>query len=347
MIRFGSPEYAPLFLLLLPLAGLYVWSWLHSRAALRRVASEALHPILMPERSRVRPWIRLVLMLGATAFLILALMNPLVGSRYEKVRLTGVDLMVALDVSASMNAQDILPSRIVTAKKELAALIQRLTGDRIGLIVFAGESYTQVPLTTDYNAALLLADIVTVGSAPRPGTAIGSAIDLARESFKTSQGKGKALIIISDGENHEDDPVDAAKSAASEGIVTHCIGMGSPEGTGIPLVEDGRQTGMKRDEDGKPVTSRLDEETLKEIAAAGGGTYTRAENGRDNLAVVFERIGKMQKNEYGVKQFTAFESRFQYPLALAVLLLCTEFLLSRRRNPFLSRFAIFRGRDAS
>jgi Ca-activated chloride channel family protein len=257
------------------------------------------------------------------------------------VKRQGVDLIVALDVSASMLAQDIRPSRIDAAKREMTSLIERLTGDRIGIIVFAGDSYTQLPLTTDYGAATMLSDIISVGSAPTPGTAIGSAIKLATESFEKEEGKYKAMIIITDGENHEDDAVEAAKDAASKGIVVHCIGMGSPEGAPIPNGEGGANEGFKSGPDGGKILTKLDESALKSIAEVTGGSYVRASNAHDDLAAVFSEVEKMEKKEFGTKQFTNYEDRFQYPLGLAMLVLMLELFLSEKRSRFLSRFRIF------
>lgn len=342
MIKFAHPEYLQYLFALPALAALLWFAWFLQRRGLRMYGERRLVHRMIPERSRVKYWLRTSLLLLIFASLIVAWANPKVGTRYEEVTRTGIDLIVAVDVSTSMRAEDIQPSRIVAAKKELQNLINNLKGDRIGIIVFAGEGYTQLPLTSDYSAALMLNDVITTGIAPRPGTAIGSAITLARESFEKEQGKYKAMVIITDGENHEDDPVAAAEEAADEGIVIHTIGMGSLEGAPIPV---GDGASYKRDEQGGMVLSRLDAETLKSIAAATGGSFTQAVTGRDNLATVFEQIERMEKKEFGTRQFTDFEDRFQFPLAFALLLLVGELFLSETRNRFLSRFAVFAPRE--
>jgi Ca-activated chloride channel family protein len=289
----------------------------------------------------VKFWLLSGLLLFAIAALIVAWANPLIGTKFEKVTRSGIDLIVAIDVSSSMNAEDIKPNRIRAAKREMQNLINNLQGDRIGIIVFSGNAYTQLPLTTDYSAALMLTDVITTGMAPTPGTAIGSAINLARESFEKEEGKYKAMVIITDGENHEDDPVEAAKEAADAGIVIHTIGMGSTEGAPIPVYVNGQARGFKKDENGDMVLSRLDVRTLREIAQATGGSFTQAVSGRDNLATVFGEIEKMEKKEFGTRQFTDFEDRFQYLVGLALLLLVAELLISEKRNRFLSRFSVF------
>ncbi|MBN1447446.1 MAG: VWA domain-containing protein [Bacteroidetes bacterium] len=341
MIQFAHPEHLQ-YLFLLPLIALVLWgAWYLRNRSVRRYGLRSTVLRMVPARSRVKYWLRGSILLLAFASLIVAYANPKVGTKFEEVTRSGIDLIVAIDVSSSMLAEDIQPNRISAAKKELQNLINNLKGDRIGIIVFSGEAYTQLPLTSDYNAALMLTDVITTGIAPRPGTAIGSAIELARESFKKEEGKYKAMVIITDGENHEDDPVAVAKEAAPEGIVIHTIGMGSLEGAPIPVGSGDRRQGFKKDQDGNLVLTRLDDETLREIARITGGSFTQALSGRDNLATVFEQIERMEKKEFGTKQFTDFEDRFQYLLFLGLLLLVTELLISETRNRFLSRFSIF------
>lgn len=342
MIKFAHPEYLIYIAVLPALAALFWLVWYLKRRSIKAYGVPASVVRMVPEHSRVKHWLRSGMLLFAAGAFIVALADPQIGTKFEEVRRTGIDLIVAIDVSSSMLAEDIKPSRILAAKREIGNCINNLKGDRIGIIVFSGDSYTQLPLTTDYSAALMLSDIINVGSAPRPGTAIGSAIELARKSFAKDQGKYKAMVIITDGENHEDDPIAAAKDAAAEGVVVHTIGMGSAEGAPIPITENGQTVGFKMDEGGTPILTKLDEATLRGIAEATGGTYTRAANGTDNLAAVFGEIEKMEKRDFGSKQFTEFEDRFQYPLGLGILLLLGELALSERRNRFLSRFAIFK-----
>jgi Ca-activated chloride channel homolog len=340
MLKFAHPEYLNWLFALPALFALFWYAWYLQRRSLRRYGDRALVYRMIPERSRVKYWLRAGILTLAVAALLVAWANPRVGTRFEEVTRTGIDLIVAVDVSNSMRAEDIQPDRMRAAKKEVQNLINNLKGDRIGIVVFAGEAYTQLPLTSDYSAALMLTDVITTGIAPRPGTAISSAIRLARESFEKEEGKYKAMVIVTDGENHEDDPVEEAQQAAKEGIVIHTIGMGSPEGAPIPTT-DVHNRRYRQDADGNIVLSRLDAETLQSIATAAGGTYTQAVSGRDNLATVFEQIERMEKKEFGTRQFTNFEDRFQWPLALALLLLIGELFLSETRNRFLARFSVF------
>lgn len=341
MIRFAHPEYLYALFVLPLLAALFWLVWWWGRRTLRRYGRTDTLLSMVHGRSRVKYWLRAGVWLLAVAALIVAWANPRIGTKYEEVTRSGIDLIVALDVSNSMLAQDITPSRIVMAKRELTSLIGNLKGDRIGIIVFSGDAYTQLPLTSDYSAATMLTDVIDVGSAPKPGTAIGSAIALARESFKNDEGRYKAMVIITDGENHEDDPIAEAKESADAGVVIHTIGMGSPEGAPIPVMRNGQVSGFKSDETGQTVLTRLDESTLAQIASATGGSFTRAANGRDNLAAVFDGIERMEKKEFGTRQFTDFEDRFQYLIALAIVLFVFELLIAETRNRFLSRFSIF------
>jgi len=342
MIRFAHPEFLNWLFALPALLALFWAAWYLQRRRLRAYGDARVIRRMIPERSRVKHWLRAGIVLLAFASLIVAYANPKVGTRYEEVTRTGIDLIVAVDVSSSMDAEDIRPSRMSAAKREVQNLIGNLKGDRIAIIVFAGEAYMQLPLTTDYSAALMLSDVISTGIAPRPGTAIGSAIRLARESFEQDEGKHKAMVIITDGENHEDDPVEMAREASREGIVIHTIGMGTLEGAPIPERVDGNTRRYKKDRDGELVLTRLDAETLKEIARAANGTFTQAVSGRDNLATVFSQIERMEKKEFGTRQFTDFEDRFQYMLALGLLLLVGELFLSETRNRFLARFSVFK-----
>ncbi len=341
MIKFAHPEYF-IYLLVLPAIAAALWfAWYLKQRSIRNFGDQHSVFALVDRRSRVKYWLRGGIILLAFAVLVTAFANPLIGTKFEEVTRSGIDLIVAIDVSASMRAEDIQPNRISAARKELQNLINNLKGDRIGIIVFSGEAYTQLPLTSDYSAALMLTDVIDAGMAPTPGTSIGSAIELARESFQKEEGKYKAMVIITDGENHEDDPLAMAKEAASEGIVVHTIGMGSLEGAPIPLSQQRGQQGYKKDNDGSLVLSRLDAATLKNVGEATGGTFTQALSGRDNLATVFDQIERMEKKEFGTKQFTDYEDRFQYLVLLGLLLLVSELFLSETRNRFLSRFSIF------
>lgn len=264
---------------------------------------------LMLDVSPFRMHLKFALILITTAAVLLALANPQIGSKLEKAQRKGVDIVIALDVSNSMLAQDIQPSRIERARQSISRLIDELENDRIGLIVFAGKAYTQLPITTDYAAAKMMLSTVGPGMVPVQGTAIGQAIDLASVSFKNEK-SGKAIIIITDGENHDDDAIEKATEAAKAGIRVYTIGMGLAEGGPIPVYKDGEITGFKKDKAGSTIITRLDETMLTKIAEAGNGIYVRASNTQAGLRKVFEEISRLEKVTVDTKSFSDYEDRF-------------------------------------
>ena len=277
----------------------------------------------------------------AFAFLAAAVCGPLIGSKLEEVKRKGADIIIALDVSNSMKAEDIRPSRLERSKQAISKLIDKLQGDRIGLVVFAGDAYTQLPITTDYGAAKLMLSTVETDIVPRQGTAIGSAIELATSAFSDSSRKHSAVIIITDGENHEDDAVDAAKKAAEQGVKIYTIGMGSPEGAPIPIYNNGARVGFKQDNNGQAVVTKLDAAALQEIAEAGKGKFVRASNSDDGLDIILKEINALDKKEFQAKMFTDYENQFQYFLGASIFLFLLEFMLGEKKSKWFSRMNLF------
>ncbi len=339
MIRFAHSEYLYALALVPALLLLFVWVLLRTRRMLRDFGNPALLAKLMPDYSKIKKPLKFGLLVLALLFLILGLANPQVGTKFEEVKRAGVDIIIALDVSASMKAEDIKPNRLESAKQEISRMLDKLQNDRIGLVVFAGESYMQLPLTTDYSAARLILSSIDVDAVPVPGTAIGSAIRLAMKSFVEGDQKHKVIVLITDGENHEDDAIAAAKDAHAEGVIIHTIGMGLPEGAPIPIYQDNRLVGYKKDESGATVITKLDEQALTEIASTGGGKFIRASNQQSELDEVLKEIEGMEKKEFGAKVFTEFEDRFQYLLAVAVFLLALEFFTAEKRSRWITRLS--------
>jgi len=287
---------------------------------------------LMPEVSKSRPRWKFVFVLLGIISLVLGAANPQVGSKYEEVKREGFELIIALDISNSMMAEDLQPNRLERAKQSISKLIDQLKSDKIGIIVFAGEAYVQLPLTTDYAAAKLFLSIVSTDVVPSQGTAVGSAIDLAIKSFGEKQDKNRAIIIISDGENHEDDAVQQATTATESNITVHTIGVGSPEGVPIPMYVNGKKSGFRKDNQGNTVVTKLDETMLQQVASAGKGVYIRGNNLSSGLKTLLDEINKMEKKQFDSKMFTDYEDRFQYFLAAAVLFLLAELLLPERKS---------------
>lgn len=275
------------------------------------------------------------------AFLVIALANPQIGSKLIEGERKGIDLVIALDVSTSMLAKDIEPSRLERSKQSISRLIDQLGNDRIGIVVFAGQAYVQLPITTDYAAAKMFLSAINTNIVPVQGTAIGAAIELSAKSFD-NETHSKAIIIITDGENHEDDPVKQAKTASDQGINIFTVGMGLPEGAPIPDYDSyNRQTGFKKDKQGNTVVTRLNEGMLQQIAAAGNGIYVRANNTQVGLNKIFDEISKLEKTEFESKIFSDYESRFHYFIALSLLFLILEILIFERKNKWLRKIKLF------
>ncbi len=340
MFRFANIDFL-WGLTIIPLLTLFfIWSRLSRRRALKRFGQKQTIRELMPFVSENRPVFKFLLLMLALASFIIGAARPQFGSKLKKMQREGIELIIALDVSNSMMAEDIQPNRLERAKRAISRVVDRMRDDKIGLIVFAGESYTQIPITTDYNSAKLFLESVNTQTVPRQGTAIGSAIDLAMRSFTPAGYENKEIVIITDGENHEDDPVMAAQEAVKNGIVVHTIGMGLPQGSPIPVIRNG-QTDYFRDREGNVVITKLDEATLEEIAAAGNGIYVRANNAQVGLDALFDEINKMEKTELETVVYSEYDDQFQYLFAFGIFILIFEFMILDRKNRYLMKINLF------
>ncbi len=278
-------------------------------------------------------------MLSLASFII-GMARPQFGSKLKTVKREGVELIIAIDVSNSMMDEDIEPNRLERAKMAISRLIDRLNDDRIGLIVFAGDAYTQLPITSDYNSAKLFLNSISTQIVPKQGTAIGAAINLGMRSFTPSSQANKAIIVITDGENHEDDAVLSAQNATKEGIIVHAIGMGLPQGSPIPVVSYGQQDYLK-DRSGNVVITKLNEPMLEQIVTAGNGIYVRANNAQIGLDNLFDEINKMQKSEMEMRIYSEYDDQFQYLFAIGLFLLLFEFVVLERKNKYLKNINLF------
>jgi len=340
MFRFEHPFYIQL-LLLLPLFVVGYWMYLRwKKRAVRRFGDTEVVSRLMPGVSKFRSHLKFTLLILTLASILLALANPQIGSKLEKVQRKGIDLIIALDVSNSMLAEDIQPNRLNRARQSIARLIDEMQNDRIGLIIFAGKAYVQLPITTDYNAAKLMLSTIKPDLVPVQGTAIGQALETAMTSFQDDK-SGKAVIIITDGENHEDDAVAKAAEAAKRGIKVFTIGMGSADGAPIPVYNNNRMEGFKKDQSGTTIITRLDESMLRQIAEAGDGIYVRASNSNSGLKQIFDQISKLDQNTYETHNYADYENRFQYFIALALIFMVLNFLLNERKSKWADKFSIF------
>ena len=341
MFRFAHPEYLYALAALPVIFILFLLMVQWKKRARRQLGEQILIDRLSSAHSRSKQVLKLILSLTALALIIIACANPQIGTRLEEVKREGVDIIIALDVSNSMKAEDIKPNRLERSKQAISRLLDGLENDRIGMIVFAGQAYVQLPITSDYAAAKLFLQSIETDIIPTQGTCIGCAIDLAETSFTGNDNKHKALIIITDGENHEEDAVESAKKANEKGIVIHTIGMGSVDGAPIPIFRNGIQVDFQKDKEGKTVITKLETLTLERIAAEGKGIFIQASNSDDGLASIFNQISKMEKKSFGTKQFTGFEDRFQYFLAAGLLLLLIEFVISDRKSKLIQKLDLF------
>lgn len=331
-MRFCSPQYFWLMLLIPVLIGFFIWAYQQKQSALARFASMNLIKRLTPDSGLDRRIQRWMLFLLFYFFLVFALARPQFGVKTEMIERRGVDVMIALDISRSMLAEDIAPSRIERAKHEITKFIRLLKGDRIGLIVFAGESFVQCPLTLDYGAAKMFLDVVTTEWIQLQGTALAGAIAHAAEAFRSRSRKHKVLVLISDGEDHESDPLGAARAAAKEGVRIFVVGIGSEEGVPIPVRKRGGNIVYKKDRAGNLVLTRLDPVVLERIAMEGNGIYFHAGTDLD-LERIYTEIAKMEKKDLGMNRLATYEERYQIFLVIALFFLVLEFLVPERVKP--------------
>ena len=326
MINFAQAQYL-LLLLLIPLFFVIQVLVLKLRKRrIRKFGDEALVSRLMPSYSLGKTWIRLALFSIGFAFFSIGLSRPQIGARLKEHETKGAEIMIVLDVSNSMLAEDYSPNRLERAKLAISRLVDKLRDERIGLIVFAGNSFVQLPITTDYVSAKMFLNSISTESVPVQGTAMGDAINTAMRSFSLQSEKSRAIIVITDGENHEDDPVTAASQAAELGVRVFTIGVGSPEGKPIPM--DGE---LLKDKNGEIVVTRLDESVLKDVADAGKGLYVRAGTSEFGLNPVINEIKKMEDEKYSSLVFEEYDEQFMYFLGLALIFFVLEMLVGDRK----------------
>ena len=299
------------------------------RRRLRRLGDEELVKNLMPSWSLAKVWVRISFFCLAFFFFVLGLARPQVGAILKEHKTRGAEVMIVLDVSNSMLAEDYSPNRLERAKLAVSRMVDKLRDDRLGLVVFAGNSFVQLPITTDYVSAKMFLNSISTESVPVQGTALGDAIATALRSFSAQSDKSRAIIVITDGENHEDDPVAAAAQAAELGVRVFTIGVGSPEGKMIPYEGD-----YLRDKDENPVVTRLDETVLQDIAAAGKGLYVRAGNSEFGLNPIIDEISRMDDEEYNSVVFEEYDELYMYFLGMALLIFVIEMLIGDRRSKY-------------
>lgn len=341
LFRFANPDYLYLLLLLPVMILLFILEIYRRRRTIRKIGDQKLVNDLIPEISSARPFLKFIIMVLVVTSSIIMLARPQFGSKIEDVKKQGVEVIIALDVSNSMLAEDIQPDRLTRAKQAISRLVDNLENDKIGLIVFAGDAYTQIPVTTDYVSAKMFLSSISPAMVPRQGTSIASAISLGIRSFTPGEDKSKAMIIITDGENHEDDPLPIAEDAVKAGIIIHTIGIGSEQGVPVPVVSGGKKDFLK-DVEGNTVISRLDEDILKKVALSTGGNYVRANNSNIGLDEIYGEIRKMKKQELESSIYTEYNDQFQIFAAIALFFLVIEFIIMDRKNRKLVNIRLFK-----
>ena len=345
-MRFEHPEYLYWLIVIPVLVIIYILFRVGQKKRFERFAQIGMHDSLVPSYSSRRANFKFIVFLLMISCVILALANLQSGSKMEEVKREGIDLYIAVDVSNSMNAEDIVPSRLERSKQAINKLISDMKGDRIGVIVFADKAFVQLPITTDYSAAKMFLSTINTSLVASQGTAIAEAINLALKSFP-DEAHSRAVVIISDGEDHENDAaVKAAQEAAKQGVHIYTIGMGLADGAPIPEYNQyGHQTGYRKDRNGNTIITKLNEAMLQQIAAAGNGLYVRASNSNVGLERIYEDINKLDKTEIDAKVFTDYEDQFQWFVGAAIILLLIEVLISSSKKGWEKKFNIFEKKD--
>lgn len=341
MYKFENKEYLWAYLLIPVMIIFYILLIERRKKRLKKLGDYQLVQSMIPNVSNDKKTWKFILYILGLSSVIFAIANLQTGSKMQDVKREGGDIMVCLDVSNSMLAEDLSPNRIDRAKQALEKFIDKLEGDRIGLIVFAGEAYVQLPITADYSAAKLFLSSIGPGIVPVQGTNISAAIEQSMESFGTDIGKNKSIIIITDGEDHEEGAIKAAEEAQAKGVSISNIGVGSSTGVPIPQYKDGMKSGFRRDKAGNTVVTKLNEALLMDIAAAGKGAYVKANNTEVGLNAIMSKLQEMEKKEIESKMYTDYDDQFIWFIYLATILLLIEFFISERKSEWWKKLNLF------
>ena len=338
MFKFAYPNALFLYIPLLLIVGIYLYACYKRRSDIRKYGSPELLGAMMPEASRFRPQLKFWLTFAALCFMVLLLARPQFGTKVETVKRQGIETVIALDISNSMMAQDVAPNRLERSKNIISRLVDEFEDDKIGLIVFAGDAFIQLPITNDFISAKLFLESISPSLITRQGTNVKAAIDMATRSFTPREGVGKAIIIITDGENHEGGAIEAAKAAAEKGMMVYVMGVGSPEGAPIP---GERSNDFRRDKEGNVIVTKLNEQMCQEIAAAGNGVYIRIDNTSNAQKILQKEVDKLAKADLDTAVYSEHDEQFQVMAWIAFVLLLIEMLLMVTKNPKLKDFNLF------
>jgi len=341
-MRLEHPEYLWLLTGVVILVMSFVWAQARRRKQRSLLGDESLVDKLMPDRSRTKFSLRFYMIAFAYCFLVVGMANPQVGTKQETVKRNGVDIVIALDLSNSMMAEDTRPNRLERSKRFIESLLDKFQNDRVAFIIFAGNAYLQMPLTIDYSAFALYLHTVDTDLIPTQGTALGDAIQLAEKAFNAGERKHKALILISDGENHEEEAVEMAKEAYKNGTKIYTVGVGTRKGGPIPIYNKyGHQVDFKKNKEGSIVLSKLNEKMLQEIALHGGGKYFRMSSGRESVKELMKNISELETKEIEEQIYTDYEDQFQFFLFFGLVLILAELFISTRKSRWWHQLKLF------
>ena len=344
MYKFENPIFFYAFAAIPVCVAIYIWYIYRAKKNMKKLGDLNLIYQLAPEVSKAKKTTKFIFFLIGLSFIILGICNFQTGSKMRDVKREGADIMICLDVSNSMLAQDLSPNRLERAKIAIENMVNKLQGDRLGIIVFAGEAYVQLPITTDYNTAKLFLESINTKIVPVQGTNIADAINKAVESFGKDEGKNKAIVVITDGENNEEaqaSAVDAAEEASKKNIVVHTIGVGSETGVPIPNVIDGVVSGYKKDNAGNTIVTKLDSKILQDISSASNGVYVQASSSDIGLDAILNKIAELDKKQLESKMYSDYEDQFQWFLGAALLFLVCESFLSERISKLWKKLNLF------
>ncbi len=331
MPDFQYPELLYLLLAVPVVFLVFIFVRWRRRKLLRKFGDYELVKKHIKDYSPIKSYLKFILAMLGLSLIIISAANPRVGSKLREAKREGIDIILALDISKSMLAEDLKPNRLERAKHSIGRLIDNLETDRIGMIIFAGGANVLFPLTADYSAAKMFLSTLDPDYISEQGTAVSEAINIAAEKFHTNEKQKKALIIISDGEVHDEEAIEAAEKANEKGFIIHTVGVGSVEGAPIPIYSNGKITSYLKDDDGKTVISKLNETALKEIAEKAGGTFIRYSITDPNLKELIDKIDKMEKKQFEAKKFEQYDNKFQYFLAAGIIFLMIDLLISYKK----------------
>lgn len=337
-MKFANPEYFYLLVFVPIILAIYIYSNYKRKKNLKLYGDEDLIKNLMPDVSSIRPNVKFYLTLLAMVLMVITIARPQFGSKKETVTRQGIEAIIALDISNSMLAEDIAPNRLEKAKNIVSRLIDRLNNDKVGLLVFAGDAFVQLPITNDYISAKMFLESITPELISRQGTDVGGAINLAMKSFTPNEGVGKAIIIITDGENHEGGAETAAEEAHKKGMNVFLLGVGSPEGAPIPL-NGGKD--YRRDKQGNVVVTKLNEEMAQKIAQAGNGAYIRVDNTNNAQKILEKEIDKLAKADVTTEVYTEYNEQFEFIAIIVLLLLVVESAIQAGKSRLTKGFKLF------